>query len=169
MIDKTYIDINSKFSTYEISSILLKNFGRQKPIIVCVGSDKVLSDITGVFVADILKKRHIDTVVFGGSKRTVNTKICKYLAKYIDLSKILFVDSGALYESEKILVSPYFLCNDGTKIEALSIIAGTIDRTKNKFLLANKSFLSIKKYAQKIADSICEYFSYVDLLCLQNI
>lgn len=168
MIDKTYIDINSKFSIYDISSILLKNFGVQKPIIVCVGSDKVLSDITGVFVADILKKRHINTVVFGGSKRTVNTKICKYLAKYIEHTNILFVDSGILQKDNAILVSPHFLCNDGTKIESLSIIAGTVRKKQNKILLADKGFLSVKKYAEIIADAICEYFSYIDLLCLQK-
>ena len=59
MNNKLYIDINSKLNTYDISSILLKNFGTQKPIIVCVGSDKVLSDMTGVFVAEILKKRNM--------------------------------------------------------------------------------------------------------------
>lgn len=168
MNNKLYIDINSKLNTYDISSILLKNFGTQKPIIVCVGSDKVLSDMTGVFVAEILKKRNIDAFVFGGTKRTVNTKICKFLAKYINYSNLLFVDSGVLQRDNSILVSPYFLCNDGTKIDALSIIAGTICKNQNKILLASQSYLSIKKYAQIIADSICEFFSYIDFLSLQK-
>lgn len=168
MNNKIYIDINSRLNTYDISSILLKNYGTNKPVIVCVGSDKVLSDMTGVFVADILKKRNIDAFVFGGTKRAVNIKICKFLARYIDHSNILFVDSGVLQKENSILVSPYFLCNDGTKIDALSIIAGTVDCRQDKILLANKSYLSIKKYAQIISDSICEYFSFVDLLCLEK-
>lgn len=168
MNKKVYIDLNSKLKTYDISSILLKNFGTNKPIIICVGSDKVLSDMTGVFVADILKIRNIDAYVFGGTKRTINTKVCKFLAKYINHSNILFVDSGVLQRDNSILVSPYFLCNDGTKIDAVSIIAGTISKSNGKILLATSSYLTIKKYAETIADSICEFFSYIDLLCLQN-
>ena len=163
MINKVYIDPSSKLATYDISSILFKHFGTQKPVIICVGSDKVLSDITGVFVADMLKSRNIDAFVFGGSNRIVNINICKVLAQKFHLSKVLFIDSGFLEKEGKILVLPYFLCNDGTQIDALSIIAGTIKKERNRFLLASQSYLSIKKYAEIIADSICEYFAYVDL------
>lgn len=168
MIDQIYFDINSNLITYDISSMLLSYFGTEKPIVVCVGCDKVLSDMVGVLVGDILKKRNVQTIVFGGSKRNVNKSVCKFLSTYIDVSRLLFVDSGALCDDNKILLSPFLLTNDGSKISSLSLVAGTIKRTENKYLLATKSYSSIKKYAGIIADAICEYFSYVDLLCSKN-
>ena len=168
MIKKLYFDINSRLITYDISSLLLKYYGLEKPIIICVGSDKVLADMVGVFVADILKNRGIDTIVFGGSRRNIDNNVCKYLSNHIDNSRILIVDSGLLMAENKVLLSPDFTCNDGSKISALSLIAGTIKMDNNKLLLANKSYNQIKKYVEIIADSICEYFSFVDLLCLDN-
>ena len=119
-------------------------------------------------VADILKNRGIDTIVFGGSRRNIDNNVCKYLSNHIDNSRILIVDSGLLMAENKVLLSPDFTCNDGSKISALSLIAGTIKMDNNKLLLANKSYNQIKKYVEIIADSICEYFSFVDLLCLDN-
>ena len=163
MSENKYYNLDNKLTSCDIASELLRNFGKEKPIIVCLGSSKVLSDMVGVFVADILKQRNVDAIVFGGNKRNVNKSMCKLLSKYIDSSRLLFVDS-AVSKKNSILVSQYLLMNNGEKLNSLSIIAGTICKTKNRYNLACTDFSTIKKYSNTIADGICEYFSYVDLL-----
>ena len=160
----SYIDTNSKMAVFDISSHILKSFGKEVPIIVCVGSDKILSDMVGTFVADILKERNIPAVVFGGNNRVITKNDAKYLSKYFDVSRLLFVDSGLLKSDNKIAISPYFLLNDGTKIGATSIVAGTIGFENDKLRLAEVSYHTIKKYANIIADSVCDYIFYVELL-----
>lgn len=160
----SYNEIENKLAVYDISSQLLKNFGTEPPIVVCVGSDKVLSDMVGVFVAEKLKKCNANIVVFGGFNRCFNKSDAKYLSNKIDVSRLLFVDSGLLETDGVIAVSPVFRLNNGLTINSTSIIAGTIKKQGKKICLAKTKFAEIEKYAQIIADSICDYLCYVQML-----
>ena len=54
-ISKLY-NVESKTICHDLSSDILKTYGKNLPIIVCLGTDRVLSDMVGIFVAEILKK-----------------------------------------------------------------------------------------------------------------
>ena len=159
-----YFDLNSKFVEMDLSSELLKNYGTEKPIVICLGNSKVLSDMVGVFVADILKSRNVDAIVFGGSKRNFDKPTAKYISKYVDESRILFVDSGALNKKDAIMFASQIVLNDGTVLNSPCVVANTISKNKTSYNFANKTFQEIKNYAITIANGICSYFSYVDLL-----
>ena len=103
-------------------------------------------------------------IVFGGSKRNANCAMAKQLSSFLDSSRILFVDSGALSKTNVIMFSQSIILNDGTKLNSPCIVAGTITIQNQKYNFANATFDDIKKYSTIIADSICEYFSYIDLL-----
>ena len=160
----SYYKLENALLTYDISSEILKNFGTEPPVVVCLGSDRVLSDMVGVLVADLLKQRNVNIFVFGGSNRCFNKQNAKYIAKRIDPSRLLFVDSGLLQQKNSIAVMPYLILNDGTKINSTSIIAGTIQKENGRVCLAKLAYADLKKYAIAIADSICEYLAYVEIL-----
>ena len=79
-----YLDYRNKLTTYDLASILLKKFQNKFPIIVCLGSNYVLSDMVAVFVADFLKARKLPFIVFGGTQHDVNKNIAKLLYKKTD-------------------------------------------------------------------------------------
>lgn len=165
----SYFDIDDRSVVFDLSGELLKFFGKEKPIIVCLGSSKVLSDMVGVFVADILKNKGADVVVFGGNKRNVDNNIAKYLAKYIDASRILFVDSGMLNREKNepgktIMFSSKTILNDKTVLDSPCIVANTISKKDANFNFANCSYQSVVNCANTISLAILDYFDYVDLL-----
>ncbi len=160
----SYYNIESKLTIFDLSSDLLKNYGSEKPVVVCLGSSKVLSDMVGVIVADILRSRNVDVIIFGGSKRNADKNMAKLIAKSLDKSRILFVDSGALSQKDSIMFASKLVLNDGAVIHSPCIVAGTITKQDSKYNFANIKLEEIKNYATVIADSICSYFAYVDLL-----
>lgn len=160
----SYNKIENKLITYDISSELLKNFGTEPPIVVCLGSNKVLSDMVGVFVAEFLKKRNVNILVFGGLNRCLNKVDAKYLSNKIDASRLLFVDSGLLEKENTIAVSNVLKLNNGRVINSTSLIAGTIKKENGKICLAKTTFDEVLHFSNIIADSICEYLSYVEIL-----
>ncbi len=159
-----YYNIENKLIELDISSQLLKHFGKEPPIIVCLGSSKVLADMVGVFVADELRKQGVKTIVFGGEKRNVTNSMAKILAKSVDKSRLLFVDSGVLKNDNSIMIAESLTMNDGHKIDAFSIVAGTIFVENNKLNFAKKEFREIKNFAKIITNSVLSYFSYLEIL-----
>jgi hypothetical protein len=162
MSDILSLDINSKFVSYDLSSELLKRFGTDVPVVVCLGSDKVLSDMVGVFVADMLKAKNLQSFVFGGSDIPIMEKNLDVLLKKIVGRQVLFVDSGIckreggiFYSSDGIILA------SGKKYFGASISAGTIKTKNGKILLASTRLGDVLKYASLIAQSIEDYFSYV--------
>ena len=160
--------ISSKFVCHDISSQLLKIYHKNLPIVMCLGSDKVLSDMVGVLVADILKQRHIPTYIFGGKGANINKKMAQVISRQISPNNLLFVDSGFLSQPNTIQMSPKTLLNNGRVIYSWSIVCGTIKAQNGKILLAETRFDEVLKYAHIVADAICDYFCYVNLISGKN-
>lgn len=160
----SYFNVNDALTANDISCEILKKYGKEAPILVCLGSSKVVSDMAGVLVADILKNRRANIIVFGGSKRNMDKTQAKYIAKYIDTSRLLFIDSGLLSSENKIAVSPVLKLNDGSVVSSNSIIAGTVQMKDNEIKLASITLNEVLNYAKVIADGVCDYLSYLELL-----
>ena len=163
MITNYYHNLNSKMLTYDLSALLLKYYGNQPPIIICLGTDKLLCDMVGVFVADMLKKVNLPTYVFGGNDRCVNNCMAKILAKSIKNKKILFIDSAALNRRDTILFSNVTKLNDGTILNIPSINCGTIFKN-NKIYLHSIAYNKVLKYSKMVSNAVCDYFSYINLI-----
>ena len=160
---KKYYDIHNRLISLDISSLLMKVFSKKPPIIVCLGSDKVLSDMVGVFVADYLKLYNIKTFILGGTMQNANKNVAKLLAKYTN-HNLLFIDSGALCKDNTIMFSNKTKLNDGSLLNYPSITCSTIKIQSGKILLANVSYSKVLKYSKIVAQSIRDYFSYLDIL-----
>ena len=160
----SYFNVDDKLAPNDISCDILKNYGREKPVLICLGTSKVLADMVGVFVADILKERGADIFIFGGSKRNIDKQMAKYISKQFDATRLLFVDSGILASGDKIAMSPILKLNNGGVIKSTSIIAGTVQMQNGKINLTSKTLNEVLHFAQVIADGICDYLSYLELL-----
>ena len=126
-----YYSFNSKFLIEDISSDLLKFFGKNPPIIVCLGSDKVLGDMVGVFVADFLKQSNIKSIVFGGTRHNATKTMFMNIIKRFKTKNILIVDSGITNFGD-IKVCDKTKLSNGVVIDYPSIVAGTIKIFDNK-------------------------------------
>lgn len=159
-----YYNLDSKFLQNDISADLLKFFGTNPPIVACVGSDKVMGDFVGTLVAEILKSRGISTYVFGGVHRPLDKFGVDVLLKKFGQDKLLFVDSGLLAGQNQILVNTKTRLNNGCVINSPCIVASTIKTHNGKIMLSAMPFCKILKYSTIIANAICDYFSYIDLI-----
>ncbi|MGN1221958.1 MAG: DUF1256 domain-containing protein [Christensenellales bacterium] len=157
-------DISDKFLTSSLSADLLKRFGKDVPTIVCLGSDKVLSDMVGILVADKLKKLKVNTLVFGGSDFVVTSKNIDCLLNKINSNNILFIDSAITQTKNHV-----FFNNKGIKLKnnkfykGASICAGTIFYKDNKIQLANIGLKQVNSFAKNIILSITDYLSYLQI------
>ena len=157
-------NIDSAYIQQDIAQTLFKNFGKDFPIIICLGSDKILSDCVGVFVAEILKKKKIDTFVFGGTERPVLSSQIDFIKKMFTGKKILFVDSGVSSKNNVVTISQKISFLSGKSYSGMSIIASTIGLENKRYILANARLQEIVKFANIIANAICEFFSYVNII-----
>ena len=156
-------DFKQRFLKNDLSSNLLKKFGTKMPVVVCLGSDKVLSDMVGVLVAENLKKNKVRAFVFGGFDRQIMAKDVESIVKKFPQKNILFVDSGM--SKNQIVFDPNGIrLNCGKFFEGASITAGTILKSNGKFLLATTPAKTVFYMAKKISDAILEYFWFVELL-----
>ena len=155
-------EIGDRFLTSSLSANLLKRFGKNVPIIVCLGSDKVLSDMIGVLVADKLKKLDVKAFVYGGSDFVITNKNIDYLLNKINSKNILFVDSSITQQKNNIIFN-----NTGIKLKnnkfyhGASICAGTIFVKNNQLQLACIGLKQICTFVNNIVLSITDYLSFV--------
>ena len=155
-------DTNYRFITSSLSAKLLKKFGNNIPTIVCLGSDKVLSDMVGILVADKLKKLNIKTYVYGGSDFVITTKNLDCLLSKINCSNILFIDSAICKEKNNIYYNPKGIKLKNNKFyDGASIGAGTIFLKKDKIKLADIGLKEIINFVNIIVLSITDYLSFV--------
>jgi len=164
MIINNYYKIESNYINYDISSDLLKQYGKDIPIIICLGSNRVLSDMVGVFVANMLKKIKLPTYVFGGTNFEVNKSTIKYITMKFKTKNVLIVDSGLLKHKNSILFSNYTNLNNGDILNIPCICCNTVFFESGKINLSKIRYSQILKYAKIVSQSICDYYSYVKLL-----
>lgn len=156
--------IDSKTAVYDLSASILKHFGVKRPIVICLGSNKVLGDMAGVFVADILKSRGLETYVLGGSINPVNNNIVKLLSKSINTKNVLIVDCGILFQKRSVVFQDHITLNDGTRLNFPTIICGTIQKENRVVHLAKTNFSDVIKFSNIVANAICDFFCYVNIL-----
>ncbi len=63
MIFNTLVKENEKRFALEVSNIMLKN--KNKPVFVCVGTDKIVGDCLSPIVATKIKEKGLDYVMYG--------------------------------------------------------------------------------------------------------
>lgn len=159
------LDIKNSFAAKDLSACLLKRFGKDIPTIVCLGSDKVLSDMVGVLVADKLRSLGVPVKVFGGSSGAIGAANLDILLAKLKTKNILFVDSTACKTPRSIYYSSRGITlKNGKFYNGASIGAGTIFVNDNKVFLAKTSYLLVFEYANKIVDAICNYVYFAKLL-----
>lgn len=94
---------------FSLASFLMGKKG--KPVFLCVGSDKVVGDLLGVVVGEILQKKyHIDAHVFGSLEYSVNARNLPIVVDYIRKnynSPIIVVD-GILGELNEVGFVKYY-------------------------------------------------------------
>ncbi len=164
MLNNLYFESTSKLVSYDLSSVLLTKFPKSIPIIICLGCNNVLSDMVGVFVGDFLRAKHLPIVIFGGSKHNVDKNTAKMLYNKIDKNRMLFIDSGLISQKNSIMFSNQTILNDGTKLDSPSICSSTVQMENGKINLAKVSYKKVLEYANIVANSICDYYSYLSLL-----
>ena len=158
-------NLKNNFSSRDLSCCLLKKFGKNMPIVVCLGSDKVLSDMVGVLVADKLKQKNIPLKVFGGSKLPIGGNNLDFLLKNLSSKNILFVDSVLTNFVGNVYFSPKGITlKNGRQYAGASIGAGTIFLKNNRVLLAQTSYVEVLMFANTIVDAICNYVYFAKLL-----
>lgn len=79
----------------ELSSFLLKS--KEKPIFLCVGTDKVVGDLVGVIVGELLsKKYHPNAYVYGNLDYAVTNKnipiVVEYLKQNYPQNPVIVID-----------------------------------------------------------------------------
>lgn len=158
-------NISEKFLTYDLSNKLLNKFGTSIPVVICLGSDKVLSDMVGVFVADILREKGFEGKVFGGTDFPITTKNLNCLLHKISDKQVLYVDSCICATNGKVIFDPSgIILHNGLKLNGASIKAGTVKIKNGKMLLANTRYNFIKKLANMLSKAILDYAECVKLL-----
>lgn len=156
-VGKVYYNIDSKTKNSLVEQLLFK-FGKTTPSVVCLGSDCVLSDMVGVFVADYLRHRRLKAKIFGGKNNIV---LKKDLPKVLQKAgkNVLFVDSGALKTGKIAFCDNGIKFFDGTTCQGASLVANTIKIQNGKVLLCGANFGQVLNYAQFLGDTIVQFFA----------
>lgn len=145
----------------------------QKPVFLCVGSDKVIGDLIGVIVGELLtSKFHIPAYVYGTASHNITAKNLNTTIKYIKAnhptSPIVVVDGilGEMDEVGQVKYYPYGSIpageyNKGTLTGNYSILG--VVNTKGVDALTFLKSVKLKTVvtlANFIADSINLAYTY---------
>ena len=157
-----YNRIDPKAKT-NIAQKLLDCFANQFPTVICLGSDRVLSDMVGVMTADILRTYCPREHIFGGKNRPI---LQRDIQSILDMTneQVLFVDSGCLQCGEIALCTDKIKFFDKIIYHGVSLVANTIKVEKGKVMLANCTFQQIADYAQFLSQSILLFKKYSKVL-----
>ena len=159
-------NIYSKFIEQDIFLELNNTFKGKMPVIVCLGSDRLLSDSTGVFVGEVLKKR-ISSPIFGNFDFPITTTELPFLLekirKEIPNKKVLIVDS-ALGKSQDYIgfcLGGGKLYSYNKKVGDAGILSYTILKENDKLKLCSSTVKSVLKKVNIIANAIVNYYAFV--------
>lgn len=141
----------------------------KKPIILCLGSDKVIADSLGPIVGELLKtKYNINTPVFGSLNRTISSsninEYYEHINKTFQNSSLLVIDAeiGKLEEYGNIKIKEGgitpFHNNFYKPIGDISITGVVLGVYYQKLLLHNTKLNFIYEMAKKIAQMVYEAY-----------
>ena len=177
MIVDTKYDKNKNLVAISLVNELLLR--KEKPVFLCVGTEKVISDSVGAMVGEILKKKYkINGYVYGDFDQNVTAKNLTEIISEIKLqhpySPIVLIDGilGESYELGQVKFYPHGAIpgggfNEGVLVGDYSILAVVDTKGICGLNLLNSVRLgTIVKIAEFIADSISRAFKFSQNLIL---
>ena len=171
MIVATDYDKNKNIMAISLVNALLEY--HEKPVFLCVGSDKVIGDSVGVLVGELLSKKYqINGYVYGNldncvTARNLDNTIYE-IKKTHPYSPIVVVD-GVLGETHEIGSVKYYpypsipggVYNKGTLVGDYSIL-GVVDvkGIDSLSLIKSVKLTNVIKMAEFIAESIVRAYKF---------
>lgn len=172
---------NFSFSTFNnhapdgiFQALMDCNPQNKKPIFICIGSDLVLGDSLGPLVGTFLRNRNVQSFVYGTLNFPITAKEIEYARTYLKQmhpsSIAVAIDAAVGNEEDTGLIR---IVNKGLKpglgvdknlgtIGEVSIIGVVAGKSLQNYNLFNLTRLNlIYKMAEKIADGIEKYVSYI--------
>ena len=171
MIVATDYDKNKNIMAISLVNTLLEY--KEKPVFLCVGSDKVIGDSVGAIVGELLSKKYkINGYVYGNLDHCItayNLKSTIYdIKKDHPYSPIVVID-GVLGETHEIGSVKYYpypsvpggAYNSGTMVGDYSIL-GVVDikGIDSLSLIKSVKLNKVLKMAEFIAESISRAFAF---------
>ena len=164
------------YSSVGISNCLINLTKKEvMPVILCIGSDLVLGDSLGPLVGTLLKKRGVNSYVYGSLYNPVTAKeipkVKNFLKKTHPKSIVLSIDAAVGEKDDVGLIKVF---NRGVKpglgvnknlgeVGDVSIIGIVAEKTKDNKSLFNFTRLGlIYKMAEKISNGIIEYLNLLN-------
>jgi len=150
-----------KNNLMEFSATLYRYFlNKEKPVFLCVGSDKFVADSLGPIVAEMLKKQYnIDTYVYGGIDYNVNANNLMQVVNYVETihsqNPIVVIDATLGPNVGQVVINEGVFaglgkCIPTCKIGQLSIL-GVVERKVAKFNLNSTRLHTVIKMAEFIS------------------
>ena len=155
-------------------SLIDCNAQNKQPIFICIGSDLVLGDSLGPLVGTILRKRNINSYIYGTLNYPITAKEVDYAGKYlkqmhpnsisiaIDAAVGSSEDVGLIRIADKGLKPGLGVDKNLQMIGDISIIAVVASKSLQNQNLFNLTRLNlVYKMAEQIADGIEKYINYL--------
>lgn len=157
---------NALTKTERSQDYLLLSLGK-RPVILCIGSDRVTGDALGPIVGQLLIERNVDAFVYGTLERPVTALNLKENVKHIQAvhsgKKVLAIDSsvGRLADVGKIRITLGSLAPgsaDGKKLPRVGdvSITATVTDVKDTPLSAVR-LGKVYALARNIADDVIRF------------
>ena len=146
----------------------------KKPIFICIGSDLVLGDSLGPLIGTILKKKKINSYVYGTLNFPITAKEVETAGTYLENlhpNSIKIAIDAAIGNSDDVGLikvfdkglKPGLGVNKNLKVigdvSIIAVVAGKSIQNHNLFNLTHLNL--VYKMAEKIVDGIEKYISYV--------
>lgn len=161
----------------EFSLMLARMIKHSCPIIVCIGSDRVVSDMIGPLTAEFLVKKKVKAYVYGRLHNPIVLKnlhsAFNYISRRHPNQQIIIIDAGVgkLYEVGKVKLHRFGLIPAGA-FGGSNIVYGDVSIMPVVSFVGvdAKTFLSCAKFnviynlAQNIADGIVKALDIADFI-----
>ena len=162
---------------YQSVSTALKELKTRKdlPVICCIGSDIVLGDSLGPLVGTMLKRKNINSYVYGTLEYPITAKEIDYIVTHLKKthpnSEIIAIDAAVGNEDDVGLIK---IANVGLKpglgvnkklksVGTKSIIGIVAEKSLRNFNLFNATRLNlVYRMAEHIANGIVEYCNEIE-------
>jgi len=177
IVDVKY-ENNKNAMALSLANILLT--AEEKPVFLCVGTDKVVGDSVGAITGELLKARYkINAYIYGDLEYNINANNLKDVVKNIKInhpqSPIILIDGilGDVDEVGHVKFYPYGAYASGQFKEGVFVGDFSILAVVNTKGIDSLNFLqsvrlkTVVKQAEFIADSISRAYKYTQKLLFE--
>lgn len=164
--------VTSEYIIEDLAGALLKRMRgiADRPVILCVGSDRLVTDLLGPLVGTNLKHHGVNAYVYGDIHFPINATNLKSVAEFLTKkhfgAKILVVDSAEGEELNFIGIKdgainfyslPEFFVGD------YAILAYNMKRNHSSIQLNQMGYYQMEHQANIITNSIIRFLNYAGL------